>query len=588
MTNQTGKNQDRVHNLEKIIKKKIKENNELKLQEKNKKQETIRYQEIFNKSYLSIWEENPAEVYKTMESLPCNTGKDLTEYLSSHPETMIQMVTQLEIIEINTYTFILFGASNKSEFLETLKKGEILTAEVFPGFIHIFAAMQDRKSYCKTEISVFSIDGKKLKLLITAYIPGKGKGNMLLSMMDISERKNKEESISNSISRVSEQRKRTEVLQSILLTLTSTLDKEKILNAILLEAKKIVPYTSANIRLLENDLLKVVAAIGYDKFGAEDYIKKSFIKAKELGNALEILESEKINIISDTWLYPFWRAFPETAYIRGYIGLPFKWKGRNSGLLSLDSDKTDSFSESDKKKLEPFAHAITVALQNSYLFETTKIELDKRKQIEKIVKKSLGEKEILLREIHHRVKNNLSLVMSLINLQNDMVPNEINPGIFEDLKQRVYTISLVHEMLYNSTDLSSVDLKSYLIDLTGTIRGNSFFKHGITFQINIKDNIEIAADTLVPLALMLNEVLTNSVKHAFREKVGIISITVSIKKGEYKIIMRDNGVGFPENRKESTSLLGLDLVESMAAQIKGRVNYKNDGGAVTTILFPRT
>ncbi|MCK5674705.1 MAG: hypothetical protein KAH95_15100, partial [Spirochaetales bacterium] len=352
------------------------------------------------------------------------------------------------------------------------------------------------------------------------------------------------------------------------------------------EVKKIVPYTTANIRLLNSKTLQVVAAVGYDIFGADDFIKKHSVSIKKLGDVEIYLNSGEISIIEDTHKYPDWSIFPETSFIRGYIGIPFKWKGEFSGLLSLESDKTGTFSESDIEKLEPFSHAITVALQSSYLFETTNKELEKRKQIEASIKKSLGEKEILLREIHHRVKNNLALVMSLINLQSDMVSSDINPIIFENLKQRVYTISLVHEMLYNSENLSTINLKSYIIDLTSSIRGSSLFKEGIIIQISMSDNIEIEADTLVPLALMMNELIINSVKHAFPEKTGIIDIIVSIEKDNYEIKVKDNGIGFPDNKKESSSLLGIDLVESMAAQIKGSVNFENDSGAVTTILFP--
>lgn len=578
--------QNKVNALRKEIEQKIKENNNLKLQESSMKQQMLRYQDIFNKSYLSIWEVNPSEVYMIMEKLPCNSGKELSDYLFNNIQTIIQMVTQLKINEINSYTVKLFGALSKTDFLKKLKTGQILTPEAFPGFIDIFVAMLEKKIKCKTEIDTYSLDGKKLKLLVTAYIPGAGKGNILISMMDISTRIEKEDTLNSSISTATNHRKRSEVLQKILLTLTSTLEKENILNTILMEVKKIVPYSTANIRILNKKSLQVVAAVGYEIFGVDDFIKNNSVCIKDLGDVKSYLSSGTISIIEDTYKYPGWSIFPETSFIRGYIGIPFKWKGEFSGLLSLESDKTGTFSESDIEKLEPFSHAVTVALHSSHIFETTNIELEKRKQIEDSIKKSLGEKEILLREIHHRVKNNLALVMSLINLQSDMVSSDINPIIFENLKQRVYTISLVHEMLYSSKNLSTIDLKSYIIDLTSSIRGSSLFKDGIKIQISISDNIEIEADTLVPLALMINELIINSVKHAFPEKTGTISIIMSDKSEKYKIIVKDNGIGFPDNKKESSSLLGLDLVESMAAQIKGSVSFENNNGAVSTIVFP--
>ena len=126
-------NRTRIVNLKKEIGKKIKENNRLNIQENNLRQQTLKYQDIFNNTYISIWEENPTEVYKIIDSLPCRTGFELSEYLISNKEILNQMVTQLIIEEINNYTFLLFGASTKAEFSKTLKKGTFLTPEAFSG-----------------------------------------------------------------------------------------------------------------------------------------------------------------------------------------------------------------------------------------------------------------------------------------------------------------------------------------------------------------------------------------------------------------------------------------------------------------------
>ncbi|MCK5674809.1 MAG: hypothetical protein KAH95_15625 [Spirochaetales bacterium] len=582
------KNPDNINtrNLIELIEKKKKENKLLTDHKKNLQHQTSRYRKIFDKSYISIWEGDAENIYKIIESLPCNNGKELTEYLSTHNSITRGLIRLLKIVDFNDYTLQLFETDNKDELSKSLRK--IVTIYSIPGCIKAFSDMKDGLIYSKHEIAVYTISGRKLNLLYNVYLPGRGNGNILTSMMDITERKLNEEDLKHTVELAKEQKKRTEVLQNILFTLTYSLDKEIILNAILLEAKKIVPYSTANIRLLENKILKVVASVGYDKYGADKYIHNSSINLSELGNAEDFLNTGNISIISDTRINPHWSLFPETSFIRGYIGIPFKLKDKVSGLISLDSDSTDTFSNSDIEKLEPFAHAVTVALQNSYLFETTKIELEKRRQIENSLKKFLGEKEILLKEIHHRVKNNLALVMSLINLQSDVVLSEINPDIFENLKQRVYTISLVHELLYSSKNLSSVNLESYIIDLTDSIKGTSFFKNEIKFQILIRNSIELEADTLVPLALLLNELLINSVKHAFPDKTGTITIIVSSdENNKYTIIIKDNGIGFPKQKKESTSLLGLDLVESMTAQLNGTVSFENNNGAVSTIVFPQ-
>jgi len=413
------------------------------------------------------------------------------------------------------------------------------------------------------------------------------KGNIIISMIDISERKQQEETLKLNIKEAIKQNQKNKVLQSLLLTLTSSLDKEEILKFILKETKQIVTYSSANIRLLENGSLRVVAEEGYDNYGAGEFIRNSRVLIEQLGGAENFIPKGVVRIIPDTRKDSGWTEFPQTSFILGYIGIPIIWNNETIGLLSLDSDKINTFTQSDAEDLVPFVNAAAVALHSSHLFELAKKEIKKRETTEISIKKSLNEKEILLREIHHRVKNNLSLIMSLINLQSNMLPGNIDPLIFEDLKQRVYTISLVHERLYNSKNLSSVDLESYLIDLTESVRSSSIFKKGIMFDIKIEDKVKIEGDVLVPLALLLNELIVNSVKYAFPKKTGIISILVIDTGKDHKIICRDNGIGIPENREPSQSELGLFLVESLVSQINGSVSFYNDKGAVSTIIFPQ-
>lgn len=585
MTSREISNQKKIHKLHKLIEEKEKENESLKIHHKNLHQRTVRYQKIFDKSYLAIWEEDVSGVYQILDSLPCKSGKELSNYLSVHTDITAKLIRRIKVIQINDYTFKMFDTKSKKELLSSLNR--IIRTESYAGFNEIFVAMKDKLPNCRHETTAFSINGRKLDLLFTAYLPGRERGNILITMMDITKRKYNENELAQTIEKAEGQKRRTEVLQNILFTLTSSLDKENILKAILQEVKKIIPYSCANIRLLENGCLTVAVEEGYDNFGVGEYIMNSTIAIEKLKETQKYIHEGKIRIIPDTRDDPEWTVFPETSFILGYIGIPIRWNNKTIGLLSLASDKTDTFTHEEADKLEPFANVAAVALNSSQLFELAKDEVIKRKNIETSIKKSLVEKEILLREIHHRVKNNLSLIMSLINIQRGMLPDNIDPHIFQDLKQRVYTISLVHEKLYSSNNLSSVDLKTYLIGLTESIKLSPVFKKGIEFKIEIKEDIEIEADTLVPLALLLNELIVNSVKYAFPDKTGIINITVRNYLGNYKIIFRDNGIGLPKNRVTSSAQLGLDLVEILTAQIKGSITFTNDKGSVSTIVFPR-
>ncbi len=585
MYKKTEKLQNKIEKIKSQIEIIKKENMTLNLDKIKLTLQASRYQKIFDKSYISMWEEDVSEVYKLIESFPCKTAKELSEYLTNNPDKIKKTIRRIKVIQINDYTVKMFNSTSKKELLNSLRK--ITNIISYPGFIKLFSAMKEELSQCSYETEAFTTNGKKLDILLTVFLPGKGKGNIIISMIDISERKFHEETIKKNLNQSKEQKQKTEVLQSILFSLTSSLNKEEILKSILKEARKIIPYSCANIRFLKNGYLTVTASHGYNKYGAENFIKKSSLKVENLGDTKKFLKSGRINIIPDTMNYSGWTMFPETSYIRGYIGLPIKWKDQILGLLSLESDKINTFTQRDAENLEPFANAAAVALHSSHLFELATDEVLIRKTTEITIKKSLKEKEILLREIHHRVKNNLSLIMSLINLQSGMLPEKINPLIFEDLKQRVYTISLVHERLYSSKNLSNVDLESYLIDLTESVKSSSIFKPGISFIIQIEDKVELEGNILVPLALLLNELIVNSVKYAFPEKPGSISISVNDNGKDHIIIFKDNGIGIPENIETSPSQLGLFLVESLVSQINGTVNFHNDHGAVATIIFPR-
>ncbi len=580
-------NQEKILNLKKAIKEKIKENKKLVRKEKNIKTQTNRYEQFFNKAYLSIWEEDPLEVYKFMDTLPCRSGTELKEYLSVHRETTMLLLRNLKVLSVNDYTVSLFASKNKTEFTKALDEGKILSKESIPVFYTIFSAMMDNKFYCEGEITTYTLTGKKLNLLMTAYLPGRNNGNILISMMDISERKHREDSLEYTVQKTAEQNKTNRVLQSTILSLSSSLDKTEILNSILTEVKKIIPYSCADIRLLEDNNLRVAVSTGYEDFNALDFIKNNSIKLDQFGDAEEYIKNGKIQILADTHNYPGWRIFKETSFIKSFIGLPIMWNNKTIGMLSLNSDKTGTYSTDDSENLKLFAHAASIALQNSDLYTQTIEENQKRIKSEALITKSLNEKRILLKEIHHRVKNNLSLIISLINLQRDIVISSTDSAIFEKLKQRIYAISLVHEKLYCSGNLANVYFKSYITDLSQSIMSSEIFNNNIDIIIDIKDKIEIEPDILVPLGLLINEILFNSVKHAFPEGQGLISITAESEKDFYKIILKDNGIGMSKSRNTTVNLSGLDLVDSLISQISGTITFLNNHGTISTITVPK-
>ena len=210
------------------------------------------------------------------------------------------------------------------------------------------------------------------------------------------------------------------------------------------------------------------------------------------------------------------------------------------------------------------------------------INITKRKIAEETIQKSLKEKEILLREIHHRVKNNLQIISSMLNLQEEKIKNPQDKMLFLESINRINSMALIHELLYNSEDLSSIDMQIYFADLISNIKSTLVIS---SKPINIVFNIEevcLNINIAVPLGLISNELLTNSFKHAFS---GIenpkIEITMQIENGDSLYLkIEDNGTGFKTTRDlGKPDTLGFELVNALTQQINGSYDVnKNNGG----------
>ncbi|MEQ9090371.1 MAG: PAS domain S-box protein [Balneola sp.] len=216
------------------------------------------------------------------------------------------------------------------------------------------------------------------------------------------------------------------------------------------------------------------------------------------------------------------------------------------------------------------------------------VDITDRKRAEEKLKSNLREKEVLLAEIHHRVKNNLAVITGLLELQALNSENEDAHKVLKDSQMRVNSIALVHELLYQSDDFSQVDIPSYLKDLTRVI-SNSLERTAKPVNIEFDlDQIELEITQAIPCGLILNEILTNSYKHAFAgRKAGEISI--SFKNCDNQIVykVRDNGVGLPEENEEDKQSLGMTLVKTLGRQLNAETNIYSHNGANFEFRFSK-
>jgi two-component sensor histidine kinase len=197
----------------------------------------------------------------------------------------------------------------------------------------------------------------------------------------------------------------------------------------------------------------------------------------------------------------------------------------------------------------------------------------------------LTEKEWLLKEIHHRVKNNLQIVMSLLNSQSAYIDNEPALTAIHDSQHRVHAMSLIHQKLYNTENVSSIDMSSYIRELANYL-GDSFNTgKRIRFEYNIAP-LEMDVSQAIPLGLILNEAITNSIKYAFPDgRNGMISIALSnTGSNHYLLSISDNGIGMPAHfTVKKPGSLGMSLMAGLSEDLDGSFTMENNKG--TNIKF---
>jgi len=203
------------------------------------------------------------------------------------------------------------------------------------------------------------------------------------------------------------------------------------------------------------------------------------------------------------------------------------------------------------------------------------------KEAEDKIKASLNEKELLLRELHHRVKNNLQIILSLINLQSNGIKDQEDLEIFRESQSRV-----IHEKLYQSADFASINFKEYIQSLVSYLL-SYYSKTNITVDIDVEKDLVLNMDTAVPCGLIINELVTNSIKFAFpEEKTGKIYIRLNQEDGSLILIIGDNGIGLPDGMDfETSQKLGLQLVKTLTDQLEGTVQYNGEYGTEFKIKF---
>jgi two-component sensor histidine kinase len=217
------------------------------------------------------------------------------------------------------------------------------------------------------------------------------------------------------------------------------------------------------------------------------------------------------------------------------------------------------------------------------------VDITAHKRAEDAMKSTLREKEVLLKETHHRVKNNLQIISSLLDLQTSTLRDPRVLRSIEESQHRIRSMALIHEKLYQSPDLAEVDFAEYVDNLTAyLVRAYRFSDARIALKLQT-DPVRLRIDTAIPCGLILNELVSNALKHAFPDGYqGAITVTVKEEEpGQVTVKVTDDGVGLPsEFDWRTTSSLGLRLVNTLTRQLQGSLAVQTNGGTSFHISFP--
>ena len=290
------------------------------------------------------------------------------------------------------------------------------------------------------------------------------------------------------------------------------------------------------------------------------------------GSRPQIIPGE-INRIKETSLQPFWDKKYDEAF-----------KGKKVKFI------TERINTKGKRIIrEVFLNPIFGEKNKVVMVSGIAHDITDKQIAEEKLKKSLFEKEILLKEVHHRVKNNLQVISSILSLQASYVKEESTLTILKESKDRIKTMAFIHESLYQTNDFSKINFSEYVVNLSkNLVHSYGILDSYVDLILEVED-VSLNLDLSIPCGLIINELVSNALKYAFlNTQKAKIKIELFENKDSLYLIVQDNGIGFPNNiNYEETDSLGLQLVMTLVEQINGTIKLENTKGTKFTIIFKK-
>jgi two-component sensor histidine kinase len=387
-----------------------------------------------------------------------------------------------------------------------------------------------------------------------------------------------------------EQRRLAEALQEAADAVSSTLDLDRVLDHILEQVETVVAGDACNVMLVDGGTARVVRCRGYEELGVAERIASLPLAIADYPTLSRMMATGRPTAIADTAADPDWVQLEGWQWLRSYVSAPIQVAGRTVGFLNVDRTEPAQFGAADARRLEAFARHAATALENARLYDQAQQEISDRKRAEVRIQASLEEKDVLLKEIHHRVKNNLQVISSLLYVQSQQAEDQDTLRMFQESQHRIRSMALVHERLYQAEDLARVNFSEYVRSLARfLLRAYGVTPDLVKLDIHMGD-LSLGIDAAIPCGLIINELVSNSLKHAFPPgQAGQIRIELDVDPaGDCLLVVGDDGIGLPAGLDvRNGSSLGLRLVNTLVRQLQGTLQLDRRGGTTFRLRFPR-
>ena len=413
---------------------------------------------------------------------------------------------------------------------------------------------------------------------------------VVLVFRDITERKRAEDTRARLTAEVERRRRETEMLADLAQSLSASLDLDTVLQRVVAGAQELCASERAILMLREpnSGVLTARYAVGAPQMA---YAGLRIEPGKGMGG--QVLRTARPwrtdHYATDS---RFSKEYLTGAWAEGNISVlavPILTGPRVDGVFYVSNPPFHPFTDRDEELLVRLATHAAIAIQNAQLYRQVQEELVQRRQAEAQLTASLREKEVLLKEVHHRVKNNLQIVSSLLELQSDALDDAALLAQFRDSQDRIRSMALVHETLYQSQELARLDLAHYIHTLSAQlVQSYNIDPQRITVRIQVH-TVVLDMDQAIPCGLILNELLSNAFKYAFPHNCsGEVYVALHADTAQQvALVVRDDGIGFPDEIDfRHTESLGLQLVVMLTEQLQGTITLERADGTTFTLTFP--